>query len=1185
MRSTTALALLALCVLWGCSDETNPYLDPAKSGISVVAYDAVGGDTLQHGDTVQIFSADTVFVLLMLQAHVDSFVFEAHDNRLWMPGDTVVRHAAFGDKYVFPFVVSYYETGLDTIRARAFLSNGDVLADSLIVTRASPLNQQQVQAQAGDLVELSTTPVADDFVLYVWKVGQDSVVNDQPNTVTQFASPMFAQGELYVKLGGVRSPSQQFQVVVRDNLPPTMTVLNDSVSADGAHVYTGNVAFRLEVRFSDPSSDTIGAALFASTYPDWDYFDECVSVGGGIWDCAEQFYWLPTDGDSLWVVVFATDPDSNYLLDTLWVHYDSTLITTPTIRIDEPAVDFEVVASRSLYLRGVVEDFTGDDTLHLFAGVNEAGDSAYQAITRSNTNWQMYLELDDTDSNLVSFVLVDAIAEGIYEYVHVAYRWVLYDSSATDSLPPDFLMVSYNGARLDSGDVLPASPVELVVSTYDPSGVSSVTINGGPTSPAGEAGVFAGTVELVHTTAGNTVTIEAVDAFGNRASTTRFVYLNIPPEITGVPQAPVVPAGGTLVDSVVVSDADGDAVAVTLLIHAPGGDTVVVAGPGGVFAWTPDADDVGDADAVAQVTDGYPGRTDRPFTVVVKEPDDTATVQAHFVVTAGDFPDTLVALQDTLQVVLSIDVPADSGDYFFSVRRWSGNISDDLMDNSRDSVLVWAPGDADVGVWNLEATVQSAPGLVDTLDPAPVLTVLPAPEPLTVAFGAPGSQVNEGAGAASIPVLLSRTPEQTVTVTYAVNSSSSEADSGVDYTLPPELSLTFTSADSVAVVPVSILEDTTIEGSEKLTLFLKKVEPLGAATISGPSSHALVIVDNDTSTTIDTLGFTTRDSIGDEGDYTISVRIGLHQPASRDISAHLRTAGSAQKGLDYKLGVGQFVIPAGAVEYLIPVTIIDDDECERLPERIQLTLETSAPQVVVLDDFYQYTIRASLENCSPYVAFVYGGNQPDAFELRVIDTIAGLGLDVHPVSQDAAQSVFGVFDAVVVSGSADSPMLGQALRGLDRPVLCASLANAVTMGLTALADTGRHSGSTVELDFTEIGFIGKHPITQSISLIPWATPADSAAIKAYVPGTYGGAGGSGAVIWRHEPGSIGNQIYFPPDRRTVFPVCVADDASGAGGTVAYTDIWWALLKHSVLWLLEPGGVIVPPPLIGSMSNQ
>ncbi len=1174
----TALLVVGTLVLGlvSCADETNPYLDQSKSAIALLGYDEAG-QALADGDTVEIFAADTFWVELTLQVHIQRFRFTAPNNRLWMPDeDTLVEQAAFGEVWKFPFVVSFYQTGYDTVGVTAYLADGDSLRDSLILYCHSPLDQQTIEAQPGDVVDLQTTPVEDSPVLYVWRFGNDSVVNDQSHTRKQFDSPLFAEGELYVKLGQAHSPPQKFQVVIADRTPPSIVLLHDSVSADSTHIYTGDVPLHFRVRIRDSYSDPTQAVLYAPEHGDGAEFDQCKPVGPHEVECTKALYWWAEGGDSSWVVVSVADQGGNEQLDTFWIHYDSSLVSTPTVRIDEPAQDLEVVPHRRLTVLGDVENMYGDDTLMLMASVNDSDLSGFRVITKANTAWQWPIELTAPDTNVAMFALLDVVvtpADTLYQVVHYAYRIVLLDTTVADSIPPTIRSITSGGVEVTDGFVSAERNMPVRVDAFDQSGVAWVQVDSAD-APLQPDSMYLGAATLEHVPEGVTVAIAAADGRGNVTETSRLVYYNHAPAITGVPPLTYITADSVYRDSVAVGDADGDPLSVSLLIKARTGDKVVTADNGGRFEWTPAVQDTGLTEIVAQAVDGYPGgRDEKAFNVVVKPHDVNDTVQAKFVVDASDFPSMLTAAVDTMELVLEIDRDPSEGDFMFTVRRLCGNVSEYLLKDSPDNLLVWAPAEADTGAWTMEAVVTSGPGLADTIVPAPVVEVSPAPDPLTVRFAANESTVDEDTGKVPLPVVLSRPSDSLITVSYRVNHTASDADSGGDYVLPDIPSLTFAPGDTVAHLPVSVVDDGKLEGAEKVVLFLKNVGPAGSAAIVAPSTHTCYIIDNEVSAGTDTMAIVSEDWSGPEGGYDVTVRVELRKPALKDIDVRFHLSGSATQGADYTFSPLNYLIPQGSQELTVTLHIIDDAECERFDETIRLTLETNTPEVVILDNSYQYVIKKSLENCPPYVAFVHGTDKPDPLEGRIVDTLESvLHYDVAWIHQGhMGNEPLDIYDAIIISASVNTPAVGERLRGAKVPVLCASTKNLEVLGLAS--DTGWEYGKALELSFSDLGLTGRHAITESYALIPWAQPVPTSDVLATLPGFGGFDGGKAvpAAIFRYSEGDIGGMIAFPPARRCVFAVCRAE----GGGRLVYTGVWWHLLKYCVAWTTDGDIRIMP----------
>ncbi|MEQ1751413.1 MAG: choice-of-anchor tandem repeat GloVer-containing protein, partial [Prosthecobacter sp.] len=105
----------------------------------------------------------------------------------------------------------------------------------------------------------------------------------------------------------------------------------------------------------------------------------------------------------------------------------------------------------------------------------------------------------------------------------------------------------------------------------------------------------------------------------------------------------------------------------------------------------------------------------------------------------------------------------------------------------------------------------------------------------TVGFSGATSSVNETAGTAAIPVVITGTPAGTVTVRYRVNGGTATG-SGYDFTLP-EGTLTFAPGETSKNINVAILPDTYPETAE--TVVLQLFNATGGNL--GSSAHTVTI--------------------------------------------------------------------------------------------------------------------------------------------------------------------------------------------------------------------------------------------------------------------------------------------------------------------------------------------------------
>lgn len=201
--------LCAICTsyLFHCSDWKNPYLD--QSGAKVLLKPL----KIQDGDTVSIFSRDSIAVEIYLREHLSHFSLNIRGNRYWT--DTTIEDSVF-DKNQTRFSFSFYDTGWHDITLTTCRLNGDSSSEKIRLYATSPLKQNTLEINAGDTVTLSTRPVIENVnVFYVWDLHDGTKIKEYKSTIkhTFLTAPASSIGELYViDQNDYRSPSSFFVI-------------------------------------------------------------------------------------------------------------------------------------------------------------------------------------------------------------------------------------------------------------------------------------------------------------------------------------------------------------------------------------------------------------------------------------------------------------------------------------------------------------------------------------------------------------------------------------------------------------------------------------------------------------------------------------------------------------------------------------------------------------------------------------------------------------------------------------------------------------------------------------------------------------------------------------------------------------------------------------------------------------
>lgn len=232
-------------------------------------------------------------------------------------------------------------------------------------------------------------------------------------------------------------------------------------------------------------------------------------------------------------------------------------------------------------------------------------------------------------------------------------------------------------------------------------------------------------------------------------------------------------------------------------------------------------------------------------------------------------------------------------------------------------------------------------------------------------FASATSTAAESAGSASIPVSLSAPASGAMSVDYAVTGGTATA--GADFNLTAG-TLTFAAGETVRTIPLTILDDTTIEPNETVVVTLSN--PVGVQ-LGSLATHTLTILDDDLpSVNISATDPNAAES-GDPGTFTIT-RTG---PTTSALTVNFTVGGTATNGTDYTLiaSPGTLVLPAGATSGTITVSPLQDTLSEG-NETVVVSLatgsgyglgaQTSATVTIADDDRNTVSITANVPNAS-----------------------------------------------------------------------------------------------------------------------------------------------------------------------------------------------------------------------------
>jgi hypothetical protein len=150
----------------------------------------------------------------------------------------------------------------------------------------------------------------------------------------------------------------------------------------------------------------------------------------------------------------------------------------------------------------------------------------------------------------------------------------------------------------------------------------------------------------------------------------------------------------------------------------------------------------------------------------------------------------------------------------------------------------WTPGQTLVLRWDDKDDSGNDDGLgLDNVN----VSVPNSSQPGMLAFGNATQTVDESAGTINVPVIRSGGTGGAVAVTYTITGGT--ATSGSDYTAPTTGVVNFADGQSLANIPITIIDDSIVENAETIDLSLSN--PTNGSSLGTQTTTEVTIHDND----------------------------------------------------------------------------------------------------------------------------------------------------------------------------------------------------------------------------------------------------------------------------------------------------------------------------------------------------
>jgi len=223
-----------------------------------------------------------------------------------------------------------------------------------------------------------------------------------------------------------------------------------------------------------------------------------------------------------------------------------------------------------------------------------------------------------------------------------------------------------------------------------------------------------------------------------------------------------------------------------------------------------------------------------------------------------------------------------------------------------------------------------------------------------VEFRAPRIEYDEGAVTYELKIIRSGKVQEPVTVQYkTVNGT---AKQGEDFTAAAG-DITFEKGGREATISISLLDDELAEGSESFTIEL--TSDAEGIDLGGRTSMEVVVIDNESSASLDQLAFEVRESDG-EVVMVVSRFGGLGEESTVNYTVNAITATADE---DYSAaGTGVLTFAQGAALASITIGIVDD-LIEEPTEQLAVTLSDPSEGLTLVGELT--TTVTILDNDQP----------------------------------------------------------------------------------------------------------------------------------------------------------------------------------------------------------------------------
>lgn len=683
------IVLLSFCVMLFllCTGDYNPFGDPSVAKAMIFT-------RLKNNDSLNIFSTETLNVKCTAVDQIKNFRVQVTKNRFFT--DTTINYQQFdlSSLVSFNFLLSFYDTGLTTIKVTTFRKNGDIVDDSVRFYLNQPLKVRNPGEVPDSKIKLFSVPVNDNKVIYHWKFEElkeiktgiahlDTVINSIPFT---------GKGILWVTdlHENYASPSVPFTFSFSDTSRPVIECLNN-VRNDT--IYTSEKAF------------TFFANIYSGFYSKFDAL-----INGESFTHQEGHLFtkeITLTKNELELIVTASSESGITSSRKYFVKYDPSISNSLRLEVNCPDT-----SRGTVIVWGKVQQFYSPQfDIVIKASVNEKFYTDSQRIKAAkDTSWQFKLPLDTNNPNRKNLIEI-ALYNTSDSLLKRDTTYVEYNKLYLDTLPPVIVDLSADYNTFKNGYLIVNNTnPRLRIIAFDGSGIKKVSVNGTDiTGNVTDNFIWEHTVNVNHLDYRDFV-VKVIDSLNDTADTTVSILYNIPPRVISTFDT----IKTILVDSLYTQrieavDDNRDSIQFEKISAIP---EKLKVDSDGLISWSPAINDTGLYKIEIRIKDRYSYTTLRYSLYVSKN-----KRQPMKVVSESDFP-AVIETNTTLKINIVTDTLCGVAPFIFS-----GVTSNQKIITFDNYTMKWTPDSTDTGQIQLAITAKDQ---LTSSKIMPIIRVLPA---------------------------------------------------------------------------------------------------------------------------------------------------------------------------------------------------------------------------------------------------------------------------------------------------------------------------------------------------------------------------------------------------------------------------------------------------------------------------